>query len=57
MVALKHTDRVLTGADIETIDDPELTEAAIATDIFARTSPAHKLRLVTALQARGLTGS
>ena len=25
------------------------------TDIFARTSPAHKLRLVTALQAQGLT--
>jgi magnesium-transporting ATPase (P-type) len=37
------------------MDDAELADAAVQTDIFARTSPAHKLRLVTALQARGLT--
>jgi len=55
MIGLKNHDRVLTGADLETMDDTELAEAAVATDIFARTSPAHKLRLVTALQAHGLT--
>jgi magnesium-transporting ATPase (P-type) len=37
------------------MDDAALAGAAVQTDIFARTSPAHKLRLVNALQARGLT--
>lgn len=55
MIGLKNHDRVLTGADLEAMDDVALAEAALRTDIFARTSPAHKLRLVTALQARGLT--
>ena len=55
MIGLKNHERVLTGADLEAMDDAELADAAVQTDIFARTSPAHKLRLVTALQARGLT--
>ncbi len=54
-IGLANADRVLTGADIDTMDDAALTEAAIGTDIFARTSPAHKLRLVSALQSRGFT--
>jgi len=55
LIGLENTQRVLTGADIEAMDAADLAEAAIATDIFARTSPGHKLRLVEALQARGLT--
>jgi len=55
MIGLKNPDRVLTGADVEAMDDTALADAAAETDIFARTSPAHKLRLVTALQSRGLT--
>ena len=55
MIGLRNHVQVLTGADLETLDDSALADAAIETDIFARTSPAHKLRLVTALQARGLT--
>ena len=55
MIGLRNHDRVLTGADIEAMDDTALAAAAVETDIFARTSPAHKLRLVTALQAHGLT--
>jgi magnesium-transporting ATPase (P-type) len=55
MIGLKNHDRVLTGADLEAMDDAALADAAVETDVFARTSPAHKLRLVTALQARGLT--
>lgn len=55
MIGLRNHVQVLTGADLETLDDTALADAAIETDIFARTSPAHKLRLVTALQARGLT--
>jgi magnesium-transporting ATPase (P-type) len=55
MIGLRNADRVLTGSDLEAMDDAALADAAVRTDIFARTSPAHKLRLVTALQARGLT--
>jgi magnesium-transporting ATPase (P-type) len=55
MIGLTNPDRVLTGAEVEAMDDGALAEAAVETDIFARTSPAHKLRLVTALQARGRT--
>ncbi len=42
---------VLTGADIDTLDDDALRARAPDVDVFARTSPAHKLRLVRALQA------
>ncbi len=52
-IGLANTGEVLTGADIETLDDDALRSAALATDVFARTSPEHKLRLVTALQAEG----
>ncbi|MBU2329495.1 MAG: cation-transporting P-type ATPase [Alphaproteobacteria bacterium] len=55
MVGLKNSELVLTGADIDRMDDATLALAAMETDIFARTSPAHKLRLVTALQSQGLT--
>ncbi|HCZ48903.1 MAG TPA: carbonate dehydratase [Gammaproteobacteria bacterium] len=54
-IGLRNTERVLTGSELETLDDAALADAAVETDVFARTSPAHKLRLVTALQARGLT--
>ncbi len=54
-IGLQNTEYVLTGADVDGMDDAALAGAAIRTDIFARTSPAHKLRLVTALQAQGLT--
>ena len=53
--ACKNTAHVVTGIDIEKMDDDALGEAVIRSDIFARTSPRHKLRLVTALQSRGLT--
>ncbi len=47
--------RVLTGADIDRLDDGALQAAVRTTDVFARTAPEHKLRLVTALQANGGT--
>ena len=52
-IGLRNTDNVMTGADIEALDDADLEGRVLKTDIFARTSPEHKLRLVTALQARG----
>ena len=41
----------VTGAELETASDGELRRLAHDNDIFARTSPEHKLRLVQALQA------
>jgi len=54
-IGLTRADCVLTGAEIDNLDDAALAKAVLGTDVFARTSPAHKLRLVTALQAHGLT--
>lgn len=45
--------RVVTGADLEAAGDDQLREWVADTDIFARASPEHKLRLVRALQERG----
>jgi magnesium-transporting ATPase (P-type) len=45
--------RVLTGRDLDRLDDAELRQVATEVDIFARTTPEHKLRLVEALQAQG----
>ena len=42
---------VLTGQDLDRLDDAALAAALPATSVFARTSPEHKLRLVEALQA------
>ncbi|WP_322891721.1 MULTISPECIES: HAD-IC family P-type ATPase [unclassified Yoonia] len=52
-IGLHRTDQPLTGAEIDQMDDAALESAMDRTDIFARTSPEHKLRLVQALQARG----
>ncbi|MGM0569285.1 cation-translocating P-type ATPase [Marinobacter sp.] len=49
-LGLKETQRVLTGADLDQLGDDELVEQAARVDVFARTSPEHKLRLVQALQ-------
>ena len=42
-----------TGAEIESLDDAQLRDVVAKTDIFARASPEHKLRLVEALQSLG----
>ncbi|WP_149587920.1 HAD-IC family P-type ATPase [Tabrizicola flagellatus] len=54
-IGLAKPGRVLTGADLDKLDDAELALEALDVDVFARTSPEHKLRLVTALQSRGLS--
>jgi len=48
-----HGASVMTGQDVELTTDTELREAVRRVDIFARSSPEHKLRLVQALQANG----
>ena len=44
---------VLTGAELERLSDDDLVRRVPHTDVFARASPEHKLRLVRALQAHG----
>ena len=53
-IGIKKPGIILTGADIDRMDDSILAVRASGTNIFARTSPEHKLRLVSALQADGL---
>ncbi len=48
-----ETPEVLTGTALDALDDAGLTAAAARADVFARTTPEHKLRLVRALQRRG----
>ncbi len=45
--------RVLTGADLDRLEPPELVAAAPRASVYARVSPAHKLRIVDALRAGG----
>ena len=45
--------RALTGAEIDSMDDEALLEAIEQEAVFARTTPEHKLRIVTLLQSRG----
>ncbi|HEX7476525.1 MAG TPA: magnesium-translocating P-type ATPase [Polyangiales bacterium] len=45
-------DRVLLGDAVEKMSDEELSVAAEDTILFARVSPAHKQRIIKALQAR-----
>ncbi|MGB7755307.1 MAG: HAD-IC family P-type ATPase [Salinisphaera sp.] len=54
-IGLLNPDKVLTGVDLDKLDEATLAATVVATDVFARTSPEHKLRLVTALQAHGMT--
>lgn len=45
--------RVVTGTELEEMSDAELESRVGDIEIFARVSPAHKLRVVTALQGKG----
>ncbi|WP_310462199.1 cation-translocating P-type ATPase [Sphaerotilus sp.] len=44
---------VLTGADLDALDEPGLADAVRRTSVYARVAPRHKLRIVAALQADG----
>ncbi|MER1975510.1 cation-transporting P-type ATPase [Pseudocitrobacter faecalis] len=53
MLGIHNSTEAMTGYQLEHMDDDELAKAAVEYDIFARTSPEHKLRLVKALQKNG----
>ncbi len=46
---------VLTGVEIDALGEAEFAEAVRTTSIYARVAPAHKLRIVDALQSMGNT--
>jgi Mg2+-importing ATPase len=48
-----HAEKILIGSQVETMSDLQLAEAVETTDVFARLSPAHKKRVVQALQKKG----
>jgi Ca2+-transporting ATPase len=50
---LRPGHKVLTGAELDEIDDKQLIVEVEQTDVFARVSPEHKMRIVNALQANG----
>ncbi|HEY7732997.1 MAG TPA: cation-translocating P-type ATPase [Gaiellaceae bacterium] len=52
-LAILTDGRAVTGADLEAMDDAELEREIEAIQVYARVSPLHKLRVVTALQQRG----
>jgi len=45
-------DKILLGSQIETMSEPELAEAASATNIFAKLAPAQKEQIIKALQSK-----
>jgi magnesium-transporting ATPase (P-type) len=52
-LGLANPSAILTGSDLDSLDDEILRRRVQDTAVFARTSPEHKLRLVMALQAEG----
>ena len=52
-LGLLKTGRVTSGADLEAMSEAELAREVENIDVYARVSPVHKLRVVTALQQKG----
>ena len=50
-MGITENPKAVTGAELEAASDEDLRKIVPDSDIFARTSPEHKLRLVQALQA------
>jgi Ca2+-transporting ATPase len=52
-LGILNSGRLLTGAELEVMDDEEFGREVDGVEVYARVSPAHKLRVVTALQQKG----
>ncbi len=50
-IIVEGRDKVYTGRDLSGMSDSEFDSAAMESNVFARVSPEHKLRLVRSLQA------
>jgi Ca2+-transporting ATPase len=51
-LGLLKTGRVITGSEMEAMSEPDFERAVEEVSVYARVSPAHKLRVVTALQKK-----
>jgi Ca2+-transporting ATPase len=52
-LGLLQTGRVITGGELDVMSEPDFEREVENIEVYARVSPAHKLRVVTALQNRG----
>ncbi|HUZ20504.1 MAG TPA: cation-translocating P-type ATPase [Acidimicrobiales bacterium] len=52
-IGIADDDRVLSGADLDALDDEQLALLAPITAVYARTNPEQKLRIVEAWKANG----
>jgi P-type Ca2+ transporter type 2C len=52
-LGLLRNGRVVTGAELEAMDEAQFAEQVEDIEVYARVSPAHKLRVVSALQDNG----
>ncbi|MCX7669633.1 MAG: cation-translocating P-type ATPase, partial [Anaerolineae bacterium] len=50
---LRPGGKVVTGHELDAMDDTKMTEVAKHVDVYARVSPQHKVRIVDALKALG----
>ncbi|WP_242602187.1 cation-transporting P-type ATPase [Legionella nagasakiensis] len=53
-IGLRYPDKILTGVELDKMSDVELVGVVLQYDVYARTSPEHKLRLVMALQSHDM---
>ncbi|UCE43922.1 MAG: cation-translocating P-type ATPase [Candidatus Bathyarchaeota archaeon] len=52
-IGMLKSDRVLTGVEMDTMDEEEFDEAVGDVAVYARVSPEHKIRIVRALKKKG----
>ena len=52
-IGLENYGNAIEGKEIEQMSDDELAQIVVNHDVYARTTPEHKLRLVNAIQASG----
>jgi P-type Ca2+ transporter type 2C len=50
---IEYGHKVLSGHDLDQMDDKQLQDEVLVTDVFARVSPEHKMRIVSSLRSRG----
>jgi P-type Ca2+ transporter type 2C len=52
-VGIADNGKAITGKEIDAMENPALAEAAFENGVFARVSPAHKLKIMEALKQQG----
>ncbi len=53
MLGIDASGGVMEGAELDSMTDEQLAEAAIKTNVYARVNPAHKVKILKALRANG----